>query len=172
MDERPKLKLELTKTDRALEIFGWVSIFAIWALPVASYTTLPETIPIHYNIAGQADNFGEKSNLFILPVVATILFIALTILNKFPHLFNYPAGITQHNALKQYAIATRFIRYLKFIIVMIFGSIVLLTIRNANGKPNGPVAWFLPLILGLIFLPLAYFVIKLFKQQSIDDHEN
>ena len=144
MRERPKLKLELTTFDKTLEILGWISILAIWVLTITNYTNLPDTIPIHYNGAGQADGFGGKDNILTLPLIATILFVGLTILNKFPHVFNYPTNITADNALRQYTNATRLIRYL-------------------NGQTSGLGVWFLPLTLGLIFIPLTYFVIKSFK---------
>jgi hypothetical protein len=55
------------------------------------------------------------------------------------------------------------IRYLKLIIVVIFGLIEFKTIQNANGQADGLGIWFLPMTLGLIFIPLIYFVVKLFK---------
>ena len=164
MEERPKIKLELTTIDKIFEIFGWVSILAIWVLTITNHTNLPDIIPIHYNGSGQADGFGGKGNILTLPLVATVLFIGLTILNKFPQVFNYPTNITTDNALIQYISATRMIRYLKLIIVVIFGLIALQTIRNVNGQTRGLGVWFLPLTLGLIFIPLTYFVIKSFKK--------
>ena len=159
MDERQKIKLELTTIDKTLEILGWISILAIWILTITNYTNLPDIIPIHYNGAGQADGFGGKGNILTLPLISTVLYIGMTILNKFPHIFNYPTDITKDNALRQYTNATRMIRYLKLIIVVIFGAIVLQTIRNVNGQISGLGVWFLPLILGLIFIPLTYFLI-------------
>lgn len=163
MNERPKIKLELTTIDKTFEILGWVSILAFWVLTITNYTNLPDTIPTHYNGAGQADGFGGKESILTLPLIATILFVGLTILNKFPHAFNYPTNITADNALRQYTNATRMIRYLKFIIVFIFGLIALQTIRNANGQTSGLGTWFLPLTLGLIFIPMTYFILKSFK---------
>ena len=159
MDERQKIKLELTTIDKTLEILGWISILAIWILTITNYTNLPDIIPIHYNGAGQADGFGGKGNILTLPLISTVLYIGMTILNKFPHIFNYPTDITKDNVLRQYTNATRMIRYLKLIIVVIFGTIVLQTIRNVNGQTSGLGVWFLPLILGLIFIPLTYFLI-------------
>lgn len=137
MGERPKLKAELTTLDKTLEILGWTSILAVWFLTITNYTNLPDTIPIHYNGAGQADRFGGKATILILPLIATVLFVGLTILNRFPHIFNYPTNITQDNALSHYTNATRMIRYLKLIIVVIFGLIAFRTIQNANGKADG-----------------------------------
>jgi uncharacterized membrane protein len=163
MEKRPKFKLELTKADKTVEIIGWILIVAIWILIFTNYSDLPETIPTHYNGAGQADGFGGKTAILTLPLISTILFIGLTVLNKFPQEFNYPTDITQDNALKQYTNATRMIRYLKLIIVFIFGLIALKTIQNENGKADGLGVWFLPLTMGLLFITQIYFVIKSFK---------
>jgi uncharacterized membrane protein len=163
MNERPKIKLVLTFTEKAMELLGWIFILAIWAFTITHYTKLPETIPIHYNFAGQADGFGKKVTILILPFIATILFIGMTILNKFPHIFNYPTKITADNALKQYKNATQIIRYLKLIIIIIFGLIEWHTIRNANGQTMSLGIWFLPMILALIFIPLTYMVVKSIK---------
>jgi hypothetical protein len=46
------------------------------------------------------------------------------------------------------------------IIVIILGLIALKTIQYAHGQTDGPGIWFLPFTLGLIFIPLAFFVIK------------
>lgn len=163
MEERPKIKLKLSKVDKIFEIAGWLSIISLWGLTITNYANLPETIPTHYNGAGQANGFGGKETIWTLPLIATILFVGLTILNKFPHILNYPTNITLDNALRQYTNATRVIRYLKLIILVIFGLIVFKTIENANGKAEGLGIWFLPMTLGLIFLPLMYFVVKSFK---------
>lgn len=160
MNNRPKIKLKLTLTDKLFEILGWFSILAIWVVTISNYNNLPESIPIHYNTLGQADGFGSKVIILTLPFIATILFIGLTILNKFPHVFNYPISITADNALRQYTIATRLIRYLKLIIVFIFGQIVLQTIKNVKENTSELGIWMLPLTLGLIFVPIAFYIFK------------
>lgn len=160
MNDRPKIKLERTATDRAVEILGWTALLALWTLTIINYSSLPDTIPIHYNGAGQADGFGGKGNILTLPFMATVLFTGLSVLNRYPHVFNYPTPITKENAVRQYTIATRMIRYLKLIVVVIFGLIVLQTVRNVNGQISGLGVGFLSLIAGLIFIPLICFVIK------------
>jgi uncharacterized membrane protein len=166
MEERPRIKLELTTVDKAFEIIGWLLIISVWGFTVINYANLPETIQTHYNGAGQADGFGGKATILTLPLIATVLFGGLTFLSKFPHIFNYPTNIPQHNALRQYTNATRMIRYLKLIIVVIFGLIAFKTIQNGNEEAKGIGIWFLPLTLGLIFIPMIYFVIKSFQTKQ------
>lgn len=160
MRERPKLKLGLSKADKAVEMTGWLFLVAVWGLVITNYGSLPDTIPVHYNGAGVADGFGDKWMIWTLPIVSAILFVGLTILNRFPHIFNYPVHITAENAWSQYTHATRLIRYLKLIVVVIFGLISYQTIRHANGQTEGLGSLFLPLTMGLIFVPVIYFLIK------------
>jgi len=90
----------------------------------------------------------------------------MTILNKYPHVFNYQSEITDENALHQYTNATRLIRFLKLTIVIIFGLIVFRTIQNVSGNADGLGTWFLPLTLGMIFIPIIYFLISANKEKK------
>jgi uncharacterized membrane protein len=162
-EERPKLKIQLSPMDQVFELLGWGVLLALWVWTGTSYSNLPDTIPTHFNAAGEADGFGRKASIVSLPVVASLLYIGLTLLNRVPHSFNFPTPVTQDNALPQYTNATRMIRFLKLILVLVFAGISYQTIQQANGTGEGLGLWFLPLTLVLIFVPLIYFVIKSFQ---------
>jgi uncharacterized membrane protein len=162
-EERPKLKIQLTPTDHVIELLGWGVLVALWVWTGTSYSSLPDTIPTHFNAAGEADGFGRKASIVGLPLIATLLYIGLTLLNRVPHIFNFPTPVTPDNALRQYTNATRMIRYLKLILVLVFAGISFQTIQQANGTGEGLGLWFLPLTLVLIFVPLIYFVSKSFQ---------
>ncbi|QKG52181.1 DUF1648 domain-containing protein [Hymenobacter sp. BRD67] len=161
--ERPKIKLELSVSDKVIEALGYLAVAAIWILLLANYNKLPASVPIHYNGAGNVNMLGDKSSIVVLPLLATVLFSALTILNKSPNVFNYPVAITKEKAAQQYTNATRLIRYLKGGIVVIFGIITFRTIQTACKQADGLGTWFLPVILGIIFIPLLVFLVKSFK---------
>lgn len=167
MNKRPRIKLQLKQTDKILEVVGWVSVFGIWAIPLINYFDLPEIIPIHFNAAGKADGFGNKIHIFILPIISTLLFIGLTILNKHPHIFNYPSQIIKENAVDQYTNATRMIRVLKLVIVVLFGLIVLKTIQNVNGYADGLGTWFLPFTIGVFLILTLYFLMMSMKDKIL-----
>ena len=162
-EERPKLKIQLSPMDQVLELLGWGALLALWVWTGTSYSSLPDSIPTHFNAAGEADGFGRKASIVGLPVIGTLLYIGLTLLNRVPHIFNFPTPVTQDNALPQYTNATRMIRCLKLILVLVFAGISFKTIQQANGTGEGLGLWFLPLTLVLIFVPLIHFVIKSFQ---------
>ena len=163
MENRPKLKLSLTTTDKIVELLGIISIVAIWILVITSYGKLPDKIPIHYNLNGEVDRISAKESIFALPIIATILFLGLTLLNRYPHHFNYLTKITEENAYNQYSITTKMIRFLKLIVVVIFGIIEWKTIQNAQSTADGLGMWFLPIMLVIICIPLIFFIVKSIK---------
>jgi uncharacterized membrane protein len=161
--ERPIVKIELTLWDKSLEMLGWFILIMFWILTILNYSNIPGTIPTHFDLTGKPDGFGDKSSIFILPVISSVLYIGMTILNRFPHIFNYPTKITNQNAERQYTIATKLIRYLKLIIVFTFSTIGLMTSLISNNKLSGLGILFLPLYLVIIIIPIIYAMAKLFK---------
>jgi len=165
IEQRPKLQIELSRFDKIIEAVGYLTMAILWILTIFNYIILPETIPVHFNGSGQPDGYGSKSMLFLLAIIGTILFSGLTVLNKFPHIFNFPVTITTDNALRNYTNATRLIRFLKLIIGLIFSAIVLFSGLTAIGKASGLGTWFLPITLGLYLLPTIYFIARLLRKK-------
>ncbi|AQU79370.1 hypothetical protein AJGP001_08890 [Planococcus faecalis] len=64
--------------------FVWLLVFFF-----TQYDSLPEQVPVHYNGASEVDRWGGKSELFNLPVIGAALWISMTILEKYVHLYNY-----------------------------------------------------------------------------------
>lgn len=159
-EERPVLKIKLTLADKISEIAGWIILSLLWAFLILNFTSISDTIPINCSTTGKPDGFGSRITIFFMPILSTILFVGMTILNKYPHIFNYPSKITIENAERQYTIATKLIRYLKLIIVITFSFIAF---QIANEQQNGSGIWFIPVFIGLIYIPLIYAIIKLFK---------
>lgn len=160
MEKTPQVHFKSTGVNLFIERAGWFTLVFLWILTVAGYFTMPDTIPTHFDGAGLADRFGEKSTIVFVPAIASILFAALTVLTKFPHKYNYVVIITKENAEIQYRIAALMLCYLRLSIVLIFNVIVLLTILTAKGVSNGLGSWFLPITVGFIFTPMLFLIVK------------
>lgn len=160
MEKRPRIKIENTSLDRVVDLAGWLVLAGLWLMILLNYADLPDTIPTHFNAAGKVDDYGSKSTIFLLPVIATLLYGGMTRLNLFPHIFNYTKKITAENALAEYTNSTQMMRYVKLVIVFLFTIIVFKTIQTAGGKSEGLGIWFLPLVL---VLALALFLVYLLR---------
>jgi uncharacterized membrane protein len=160
-NNRPKLRIPLTIFDLIMEIAGVVALIALWIIIIVPYSKLPDTIPTHFNSAGEANDFGSKNFIFILPVIATVTYIGFTILNRFPWLFNLPVEVTEHNAFMQYRNATRMVRSLKLILVLVFGFTAFHMIQSASGNAVS-FGGFTVIILAAVIIPVIYYIVKSF----------
>jgi uncharacterized membrane protein len=163
MDSRPKIRISLTPLDKFLETISVVLLVLIWVLVLYSYPKLPGIIPIHYDAAGEVNGYGNKTTILIFPFIALAVYILLTRLNKYPHVFNYMSKITEENAQKQYTMATRMIRYLKLIVLLTLAFITGSTYLTTTGITKGPGSWFLPCILAMLFIPTIILIVKSFR---------
>lgn len=150
---RPKFNVPFSKADYAIELSALLGIILNWVLPLIFYFQLPEIITTHYGIDGKPNDWGSKNSIFILPVISTILYIGLTILNRFPHIFNYPVKVTPDNFVQLYIRYTRIIRVMKLVIILIF-IFIEWQVCKVEGDGALPV-WFMMLIIGVpVVLPV------------------
>ena len=164
--ERPKIKIEKTQLDRVIEALVYAGILAVWIYTAIVFSSLPETIPTHFNAIGQADDYGSRNTIWWLPAVCTVLVAMLLLLGRVPHVLNYPVQINASNAERQYRLATGLLRFLALSIVLVFLLLEIFTVQAAlDGTGEISTAWLLPVLLILIFSPLGYFIIKMFSKK-------
>jgi uncharacterized membrane protein len=164
MIKNPKVHVPNSPIDHAIDALSALLLILSWSYLLLNYADIPETIPTHYNFEGVADKFGDKSQLFALVGVGTIIYVALYILNYFPHKMNLMATITEENATYQYSIAKKMIRLINLAIAITFSYLSSKSVHNAlNGQVDLD-TWMTPVILMLLFAPLAYYLFKLAKK--------
>lgn len=146
--ERPRLsrkELKWNLMDWFYEVGGWVLLFILWAYIGIQYGKLPEMIPTHFALDGTPDDYSKKQTIFILPAIVSVLYAGLTVINNFPHVYLYQITITPLNARRNYVAAVRKVRFLKFIIVIMFCFICFQSVQVALDKSEGLGKWFLPM---------------------------
>ena len=96
--DRQRIKIELDVSDWTMEIIGATFLVLMIGFPLYYFNELPNTIPIHFNGSGEADGFSQKNTVWTLPVIGLVIYIGMLILNRYPHILNYPREITEENA--------------------------------------------------------------------------
>lgn len=156
---RPAIRPEMSPIDWLLEAIALLGLMVFAGFVVYQFPKLPETLPSHFNGAGSPDEYSSRSSFWILPGVGIFIYILLSLIVLIPYQFNYMVRITPENALRQYTMATRLIRYLKSVIILLFLYISHATVQVAEGKSPGLGFWFLPVVLGAIFgSVIIYFI--------------
>lgn len=143
----------------------------LWTLAAVAFFKMPDTVPAHFNASGQADDYGNKVTIFILPIIATLLFIGLTALNRYPQIYNYPGKITEANVMYEYSKATRMVRFLKVLITIVFTTITLSTFLTAIHVINGLGSLFLPLMIVLLSVLTISSAVMAFKQKIVKNNK-
>jgi len=166
MNNNPKIKVKPTQFTKILEITNYFLIVIFWNFTSIAYKYLPEEIPTHYNGLGEVDAYGDKSSIFILPLIATVLFVIVSITAKKPHTFNYAVVITSENVEAQYKNAMRLMQSVNLFMLLIFIFIDYKTIQIALNKADSLGVWFLPIIgiIGLVII--AYSIIQSQKKHK------
>jgi uncharacterized membrane protein len=155
---RPEIFIQKKSIDIFFEMVALLTIIFMWAFCLYHYKSLPEIIPTHYGANGIADDYGSKKTLFLIPGIVTIIVMGMRWLNRYPHKFNYMTAITADNAERQYRMATRLIRYLQFIIAVLFNYIVVKTVEDAYVKQSKLDIWFVFILEAAVFVPTVYTV--------------
>lgn len=154
---RPKFNIPRTPVELLLQVVAFAGLVMVFFFVIQSWSALPDIIPTHFNAAGQVDSRGSKSTLLILPATITFLYLMLTILEYFPHTYNYPFRITPQNAERQYLLARLLLTWMKAELALIMAYLQWGWIQTALGRSEGLNILFLPVILIVVFGTLVIY---------------
>ncbi|AVK95150.1 DUF1648 domain-containing protein [Lysinibacillus sphaericus] len=144
---RPILTLPKTKYEKCLDVIGsglfTVSILFI----ILQWGNLPGEIPAHFNAKGEVDRWGSKIEVLILPGIGIFMWIFLGLLEKAPHMHNYPARLNERNVEAFYLNSRRLCNEVKNFCLILFAIISCEIVLVALGKIEGLGWWFLPVVL-------------------------
>ncbi|MCO6437939.1 MAG: DUF1648 domain-containing protein [Phycisphaerae bacterium] len=149
-EARPKLDLPTTRMDYVLRAVSVGGVMASFALVLVAQLQLPERIPVHFNWRGEADGWGSRQWLWLLPSISLICVVAMAKLSRHPRLFNYPVRITEKNAAVQYRLGRSALSWIQAEISMLFLLLAVLVVRAAQVEPPQFVAWPLIAMLALV----------------------
>lgn len=152
------MKIKRTKFDIFIEVCCLLCLVGIWIYLIVIWEHIPDEIPGHYNAMGEIDRVTGKGSLLILPITTWIMYIGLTVVERFPQVWNTGVIVTEENKERVYRILKSMLGTLKLNVVVVF---TYLTVNSAMAKPL-PI-WFLPVSLIIMFGFLIFFIIRLIK---------
>ncbi|MDR1879096.1 MAG: DUF1648 domain-containing protein [Bacteroidales bacterium] len=123
--ERPRYKIQLTTFDYVIEILSVIVVVCSVVFTLIFFFNAPDIVPVHYDLSGKVDAFGSKNTYLTLPIASLFVYVGVTILAHYPHIFNYPTTVTAENAFSLYKTALRILRIVKLLICLMFLSIII-----------------------------------------------
>ena len=156
---RPKIRPPKRMADRVLESIAIGAVIFGVVLVLLGWSGLPQTIPTHFDAAGNADGWGPKEMIWILPSISVVLITSMLFLIRFPWISNTPVKITEENAEHQYGLIVRLLSLLACVVSLLFLALVNDTISIAGGGVSLLGSWFMPaFIIPIVCTLLWYFV--------------
>jgi len=150
----------LTKFDFFLEIVCLILLLAGWIFVLSIFSKLPAKIPTHFNLHDEIDAYGNRTFIFLFPILSLVFYLGFTFLQKIPHFYNYPVEITEENAFRQYRLSVQFIRIIKLILLIIFSVSVVEIYGISIEKINGFGIFYVLFIFASIFLTVGVYFFR------------
>ncbi|WP_042528595.1 DUF1648 domain-containing protein [Oceanobacillus oncorhynchi] len=161
----PNLNLKMTAIEKLLNVLGILSYSGVIVYIIFTWDAIPNQIPGHYNEAGEVTRWGGREELFILLGIGLLLWFGMTVMERFPHVYNY-RNLTEANVKGQYINSRMLVNVLKNEIAILFPFIIWNDIRVARGLPSYINTWSLVFII-LLFAGTIAFFIKKMRENSL-----
>lgn len=153
------MEIKHNKLDIIAEVFCMILLIVTTLYTIYMYIQLPEKIPIHYNVAGVIDRYGNKLEIFILLIVTWVMYIGLSLVTRVPQFWNTGVSVTAENKDRVYRILKNMLKIIKMEIIVIFCYLI----YNTTTLYNLP-KWFVPVFLVLLFSTMLISFIVLIKK--------
>ncbi|PRO67253.1 DUF1648 domain-containing protein [Alkalicoccus urumqiensis] len=146
-----------------LDIAAWIIFLAAAVYTAFTYSSLPDTIPRHFNAAGEPTAFSGKEMLVSLVLLYAGTVLLLTLLNHFlirrqkdPHQavqFIQLPGLKRDSLSEEQAAhvqqqSTGLLSVLNLLLSLMFAYLLLMMIQTALGHQNG-LSWDFWLLIAL-----------------------
>ncbi|WP_432362617.1 DUF1648 domain-containing protein [Sporosarcina sp. UB5] len=159
MNNKPVLDIPKSSFEKTLDIITALIFLAGIIYTIVIWGQLPDQVPAHYNAAGDVDRWGSKWELILLPIIAALLAVFLTFLEKHPEWHNY-IKLNENNIEFQYKNSRMLLNVLKNECVLLFTFLTYKTEQVALGNIDSLGITFLPIFLVILFGSMAFFIVR------------
>lgn len=164
---KPKIKIPVEGIDLIIDLIVLVMLLFLWGYVLVSYTSLPETIPSHFNIQGEVDGYSGRNSIWVLMTITTIMAVGMYVLTKYPHIHNHLEEITEENAARNYKMSCRLLRFVNLFTILIMSGIVYSIIEKTAGNElvlKSSVIYII--IIFSVIMPLILYIYTLKKKKN------
>jgi uncharacterized membrane protein len=153
----------------ALEIVGLGAMIGMVAFALWVWPTLPESVPTHFGLGGRPDAWGRADSLGFLLALSLAFYVALSLVQRIPHLYNYPVPVTAENARRLYLLGRQLVLAMKVIVSGSFAALFCAIVMIARGQLTSLSVWFLPGVLLAVGAVLGIGTARMMRRAGIPD---
>ena len=134
------------------------ALFVVGGFEVFGPNRLPARIPTHFDTSGNANGWSSPSALLLLPLIALGVYVAMTVVSRFPETFNYPVTVTAENRPRLEALALDLLAWMKAEVAILAVAVMWIWLGAIQhpGQAHSPL-WVLVFV-GAILATAAWFI--------------
>jgi len=134
-------------------------------LPIVFWSNIPDRIPMHYNAAGEVDNWSDKTSLillfFVIALLMGVMSIAVYLVKS-----TMESKYSKEAEKSEMAAAYPMVVLMNLVVQIMFAYI---TFCSVTCRPLG--TFFLPVFVTAVLVPLVYMVYKCGRIQSVNNSQ-
>lgn len=143
------------KMEKLMERTNIVLLILLFVACNVSYILLPDTIPMHFSLIGDTDDYTTKAYFFVIPSIGIFLYFAITLMSNNPM---QVADDEQGHSSMQHGFSVKALILVKLAVLVActiqLGETIRLSYKEL-GKPGWP-ATVCELL--LLLVPLLYYI--------------
>ncbi len=149
------MKTPNTRLQKNVGLATWLVVAAMLGFVLLRWPGLPQQVPLHYNLAGEIDRWGSKTEMLLCPAICLAAVLLLSTCLRLPKLWNLPVRPTAENKEQLYSMTKTMLLWLRLEMALVFFylNVSILLLQKIS-------LWYLPITLGVIFGTLWYYGYK------------
>ena len=151
----------VTLSDRILELVAAAMAVVMLVLTGVLYSKAPDTVPTHFNFAGDADGWEGKGFYWIL---AAIMLVGMAICASAAYnrkLVNLPIRLKEPVFYRQIGLISRMCRIMTLIFSLIWLAVLLAMSAGFIGLPEDVAITFIPMTVALMLGVVLFYTLKI-----------
>jgi len=151
-----KISIRKNALDVAEMVVSLLCLVGVVVYLILAWGNIPDRIPGHYNALGEVDHWSSKTSLIMLPIISWMLFGFITLVERYPQIWNTGITLTEANRDEVYRLLKSMIALVKMFVLLMFASLTVLS----SFAFNLPI-WYILGFLMVVFGTIAVCIVRL-----------
>lgn len=160
----------MKKSHLVMYVTAYILLVASLMWTIYNYSNIADIVPTHFNIAGEADAWSNKSvtSVFSLPIIHMLIVISLSFIYAKPQYTNFPISLAlmtlkKNDRTKIFNISRELLAITLLWISIMFSYIQYGVVSMATNNPEKISSIFMEGMVASLLIIIAIYSIKMFK---------
>ena len=158
---RDRKKMPIPHSDRLLELVALAMVIMMLVLTGILYSKAPDTVPTHFNFAGDVDGWGGKGFYWILAAIMLVGMIICASAAYNRKLVNLPIRLKEPVFYRQIGLISRMCRIMTIAFGFIWLAVLLAMSASFIGMPEDVSVALIPLSVMLMLGVAMFYTLKI-----------